>query len=266
MCIKKESTMRINPISVNFSYNNRVNKYAQRPVLPAMKCDTVSFTGAAKPNPKTVVILLGAPNSGKGTLARKISEKLTIPQISTGDILRGEVKKASELGLQAQKFMNSGGLVPDELIMKIFQKRISEADCQKGFILDGFPRTINQAKQLDEILNNEKDLAVKIINLDVDKNILFERSANRYVCADCSRTYSIKENYNKETSKCDCGGSLIKRADDTPEILAQRLEAYDKQTLPLVNYYGDKVSDIGIHGEDVPMGETLSRVMKHFEG
>ena len=258
--------MRISPVSVNFSYsNNNTNKYMQRPILPAMSCDSVSFTGNTKATQKTVVILLGAPNSGKGTFARRISEKLTIPQISTGDILRSEVKKASDLGVQAQKFMNSGGLVPDELIMKIFQKRINESDCQKGFILDGFPRTINQAKQLDEILSNERNLSVKIINLDVDKNILYERSANRYVCADCSKTFSIKDGYNKETSKCDCGGSLIKRSDDKPEILAQRLEAYDKQTLPLVNYYGDKVAGIDVKGKDAPMEQTLARIMKYFE-
>ena len=254
--------MRINPIGVNFYTNFTTKSCQQHSVLPAMKPDTVSFTGNKVQTAKTVVILLGAPNSGKGTFARKIAEKHSIPQISTGDILRNEVKKASQLGLEAKKYMDSGELVPDSLILKIFQKRISQNDCQKGFILDGFPRTINQAKELDKVLNQDKNIAVKIINLDVEKDILFQRSVNRYTCADCSKTFSIKEGYNPETSKCDCGGKLIKRADDTPEVLANRLVSYEKQTFPLVGYYGEKVSNIDVYGKDAPMEETLNRVFQ----
>lgn len=255
--------MRINPININYNRSMPTRSMLQRPVLPAMKADSVSFTGT-KNCVKDVVIMLGAPNSGKGTFARKIAEKFAIPQISTGDILRNEVKNSTKLGQEAKSFMNSGKLVPDELIMRIFQKRISQPDCQRGFILDGFPRTINQAEHLDEMLKKEKNINLKIINLDVDRDILFERSANRYTCADCSKTYAIKEGYNKETSKCECGGSLIKRADDTPEVLAKRLESYNEQTLPLINYYGDKVSNIGIHGQDSPMEVNLARVFKLF--
>lgn len=257
--------MRINPIGVNFYTNFTTKPCQQRPVLPAMKPDTVSFTGNKVQAAKTVVILLGAPNSGKGTFARKIAEKHSIPQISTGDILRNEVKNATKLGLEAKKYMESGALVPDSLILRIFQKRISQNDCQKGFILDGFPRTINQAKELDDVLKKDKNITVKIINLDVEKDILFQRSANRYTCADCSKTFSIKEGYNPETSKCDCGGKLIKRADDTPEVLANRLISYEKQTLPLVGYYGEKVANIDVYGKDAPMEETLSRVFKAID-
>ena len=256
--------MRISPININFMPKLQASKYNQRPILPAMKCDSVHFTGSSN-QVKQVVILLGAPNSGKGTFARKIAEKYAIPQISTGDILRAEVKKLTDLGKKAKEYMESGGLVPDALIMQIFQKRIGQNDCQRGFILDGFPRTINQAEKLDEILNNDKKVALKIVNLDVDKEILYQRSANRYTCADCSKTYSIKEGYNPETSKCDCGGKLIKRADDTPEVLTNRLVSYEKQTLPLVNYYGAKVTNIDVHGFDAPVEQTLARVFNAIE-
>lgn len=256
--------MRINPISFSFNQNVQNQRKAQYSTLPAMKCDSVHFT-SLKPMQKKVIILLGAPNSGKGTFARKIVEKYSIPQISTGDILRAELKKASELGLEAKRYMESGGLVPDALIMNIFKKRIAEDDCKKGFILDGFPRTINQAEKLDEILKQDKNIDLKIINLDVDRDILFQRSANRYACADCSKTYSIKEGYDPESSKCDCGGKLIKRADDTPEVLSERLENYSKQTFPLINYYGEKVSEIGVHGKESPLDELLVKLFNKLE-
>ena len=258
--------MKINQISMNFYTNSTIKPYRQQqPILPTVKCDSVHFTGKSQLTTKKVIILLGAPNSGKGTFARKIAEKHSLPQISTGDILRNEVKISSKLGLEAKKYMDSGELVPDSLILKIFQKRITQEDCQKGFILDGFPRTINQAKELDKVLEKEKNIVLKIINLDVEKDILFQRSANRYTCADCSKTFSIKEGYNPENSKCDCGGKLIKRADDTPEVLANRLISYEKQTLPLVGYYGEKVSNIDVYGEDAPMQKTLNRVFSVIE-
>ena len=260
--------MRIHPITFNHSINNtHMHNRAQNTfcVKPLLKIDCVSFSGKAMQNPKKIILLLGAPNSGKGTFARRISEKYSIPQISTGDILRNEVKQLTKLGKQAKSFMESGGLVPDTLIMKIFKKRISQPDCQKGFILDGFPRTINQAKQLDKILKRDKNISLKIINLDVDKPILYARSASRYTCRDCSKTYSIQKGYNPETSKCDCGGKLIKRTDDTPEVLAQRLENYDKQTFPLLEYYGDKVAQVKIHGQELPADATFAKVMEKLE-
>ena len=253
--------MRILPISSNYFSNSVMKKNNQARVTALYACDSVSFTGSKNEAAKKVVILLGAPNSGKGTYARKISQSFDIPQISTGDILRKELKSMSDLGKQAKGYMESGGLVPDELIMKIFKNRIAEKDCAKGFILDGFPRTVNQAKQLDELLAEDKNAAIKIVNLDVDKPILYARSAARYTCEDCSRVYSIKEGYNPETAKCECGGKLIKRADDTPEVLTKRLESYDKQTLPLVSYYGEKVSNITVHDGNKPADDILSEVM-----
>lgn len=258
--------MKILPINVSYLNSNYASKRAnQTKVSSPYPCDSVCFTGSKNEAVKKVVILLGAPNSGKGTYARKISQSFDIPQISTGDILRKELKAASELGKQAKAYMESGGLVPDELIMKIFKNRIAEKDCAKGFILDGFPRTVNQAKQLDELLAEDKNMAIKIVNLDVDRPILYARSAARYTCEDCSRVYSIKEGYNPETAKCECGGKLIKRADDTPEVLTKRLESYDKQTLPLVDYYGAKVSNISVHDGNKPADEILSDVMEKLK-
>ena len=261
--------MRISPIT----YTSRIhNVVAQKQNnvkdiynnIPAQKPDCVSFSGK-KINPKRVILILGAPNSGKGTFARKISEQYLIPQISTGDILRKEVNQGTQLGKQAKNYMEQGSLVPDELIMKIFKNRISQTDCKNGFILDGFPRTIKQAKQLDEILRRYKNINLKILNLDVDKSILYARSAARYTCKDCSKTYSIQQGCNPKTLRCDCGGSLIKRTDDTPEVLTQRLENYDKQTFPLLEYYGDKVSNIEIRGHDLPVDVTFAKLIEKLE-
>ena len=254
--------MRILPINSSLVINKvNSNHLYQNKVTATMACDSVSFTGKSDMVRK-VIILLGAPNSGKGTYARQIAKSFQIPQISTGDILRRELKAGSDLGKQAKAFMESGKLVPDELIMSIFKNRIAQRDCAKGFILDGFPRTVNQAQQLDKLLSEDKNIALKIVNLDVDKPILYARSASRYTCEECSRVYSIKEGYNPDTAKCECGGRLVKRSDDTPEVLTKRLESYDKQTLPLIDYYGDKVNNIGVHGNDAPAGETLARVME----
>jgi len=254
--------MKIHPISANFSVRNcGPNQIIPKKVTAPMPCDSVSFT-EKNDNTKKVIILLGAPNSGKGTQARKISENLGIPQISTGNILRKEVKNGTDLGMEAKAYMESGGLVPDELIMQIFKKRISEKDCAKGFVLDGFPRTLNQARQLDNLLSEDKNTVTQIINLDVDRPILYYRSAARYTCEDCSRTYAITEGYNPDTSKCDCGGKLIKRADDTPEVLSKRLENYDKQTLPLIDYYGERVSNINVQSNDIQATDVFDMIME----
>jgi len=261
----KGGKMRILPISTGYRQNVNSSTGLNRNYTPIFTqgCDRVIFSGK-NISARKVIILLGAPNSGKGTCARKLAEKFGIPQISTGEILRNEVKNLTELGKKAKEFMNSGKLVPDELIMKIFKNRIAQSDCRKGFILDGFPRTINQAKQLDKVLKANKNNQLNIVNLDVDKSILFARSASRYICEDCSKIHSVK-NYNMQTSRCDCGGHLMKRSDDTPEILSKRLENYDNQTLPLLKYYGDKVKQVEIKGEDVPASKTLARVISKIE-
>ena len=258
--------MRILPVSIKYgqSVHSATPIRDYYATSPAQACDSVHFSGK-NVSAKQIIILLGAPNSGKGTCAKKIAQKYSIPQISTGDILRKEVKELTDLGKKAKDYMNSGALVPDSLIMDIFKKRINQPDCAKGFILDGFPRTIEQAKQLDEVLKGIKDSKLKVVNLDVDKAILYSRSASRYTCKDCSSTYTIKEGYNPETSKCTCGGQLVKRADDTPEVLTKRLENYDKQTFPLIDYYGSKVKHVRVHDENAPAEQTFSRVVEKIE-
>ena len=256
--------MRINPISFSYGRSVRCFDRVQNPYIQPMKCDSVHFTGNAV-QPKTVIMLLGAPNSGKGTFGRELAKKYGIPQISTGDILRNEVKNATVLGIKAKSYMDSGGLVPNELIMEIFEKRIAQDDCKRGFILDGFPRTIDQAQDLDIILKRDKNIDLKIVNLDVDTNILFQRCINRYICEDCSKTHSLKDGHDAKLQKCDCGGNLIKRADDTPKVFAQRLSKYKTETYPLIEYYGDKVKSIEVYGIDVPAEKTLGKVLFALE-
>ena len=259
--------MKILPI--NNVMNTNINRYESNKrylsvVTEPTPCDSVCFKATQQASVRRIIIMLGAPNSGKGTCAKKIAQKYAIPQISLGDILRNETRLGTALGHEAQKYMSSGGLVPDDLILKVFNKRISQEDCKNGFILDGFPRTINQAEKLDELLKTMQNTELRIINLDIDRKILYSRSASRYTCPDCGNIYSLKE-YNPETSKCECGAKLTKRADDTPEVLTKRLENYDKQTAPLINYYGDKVSAVSIYGVDSPPDETFARVIQKIE-
>lgn len=238
---------------------NSVCSCKYRNVNPSFRATNINNLTNQKNNIKKVIILLGAPNSGKGTYAREISAKYSIPQISTGDILRQEVKNGTALGKKAQTYMNSGALVPDELIIGMFKNRIAQKDCLNGFILDGFPRTVAQAKKLDELLKSNKNIETKVINLDVAEQILYQRSANRYMCTDCSKTHSVK-NYNPLTSKCECGGKLIKRSDDTPEILKQRLIAYNTQSSPLINYYKEQLRNIHVSESTQSANEILNKV------
>ena len=245
-----------------------LNKTVPTPVSVSIQrnigCDSVSFKHAAQNDIKKVIVILGAPNSGKGTCARKLSSRYSIPQISTGDILRNEVRQGTALGKKVQDYMNSGCLVPDDLMIDIFKFRIAKPDCKNGFILDGFPRTVQQAEKLEDLLKQEKNANLKIINLDVDENVLYERSAKRYMCKDCSRTYSLDE-YSTKTSKCDCGGELIKRADDTPEVLSQRLENYKKQSLPLLDYYSDKILNFEVHDNSTQSDDVIRDIFKALD-
>ncbi len=186
------------------------------------------------------LILLGAPGAGKGTVAKLLTELDGSVQISTGDILRGAVQAGSDLGKQAQAFMNAGDLVPDELIMGIMEKRLQEPDCAKGFLLDGFPRTIPQAEQLKTLLekiNIKLDMAV---NIDVPKDVILDRLSTRRTCSngDCQAIYNVKSNPPKEEGKCDkCGSPVIQREDETEEAISHRLKIYDEKTAPLIGFY-----------------------------
>lgn len=264
--------MQVQALGIISIYNtNNMNfqsKTISKPTITRVQknigCDSVSFTNTVKNNIKRVIILLGAPNSGKGTCAREISARYSIPQISTGDILRNEMKNETDLGKKVQSYMISGRLVPDDLVIDIFKTRIAKPDCNNGFILDGFPRTVQQAEKLEELLKKEKNIDVRVINLDVDENILYERSAKRYMCKDCSRTYSIKD-YNPLSSKCECGGQLIKRVDDTPEVLSKRLESYKKQSLPLLDFYSDRIINFEVHDNSTQATKVISDILKTFD-
>lgn len=186
------------------------------------------------------LILLGAPGAGKGTAAKMLTELDGSVQISTGDILRGAVQAQTELGKQAQEYMNRGDLVPDELILGIMEKRLQEPDCANGFLLDGFPRTIPQAEALKELLarlNIELDMAVDI---EVPREVILDRLTTRRTCSnsDCQAIYNVKSNPPKQEGICDkCGSPVIQREDETEEAISHRLETYNEKTAPLIGFY-----------------------------
>lgn len=186
------------------------------------------------------LILLGAPGAGKGTIAKLLEEFDGSVQISTGDILRSAVKAGNALGKKAKEYMDRGDLVPDSLIMDIMEARLQEPDCQKGFILDGFPRTIPQAEELKKLLAK---LSIKmdfVINLDVPRDVILDRLTTRRTCCNpaCQAIYNIKSNPPKEDGTCTlCDHQTIQRADETEEAITNRLETYNQKTAPLIGYY-----------------------------
>ncbi|MEK6646943.1 MAG: adenylate kinase [Candidatus Firestonebacteria bacterium] len=188
-----------------------------------------------------IIILLGAPGSGKGTFAEEITKKHNVPKISTGDILRQAVKDRTNLGLKAKTYMDKGELVTDDLILNIVQERLSFNDCKNGFILDGFPRTVEQAESLNEILNNNVAVAVRqliVINLQVSQEVLINRLTGRQLCEKCGANFNSNTLPSKVSGVCDkCGGKLYQRNDDKKEVVLNRLEVYKKQTQPLLDYY-----------------------------
>lgn len=187
------------------------------------------------------IIMLGAQGTGKGTVAGILSEKLGIPQISTGDIFRKNVKEETELGVEANKYMKNGALVPDEITVPMVANRLEEDDAKNGVILDGFPRTIAQAEKLDEMLATKGNKIDLVINLTTPRDEIIERILTRRVCSNqaCKATYNIVMNPPKVEGICDkCGSELVQREDDKSEdAIKQRLAIYDEQTSPLVNYY-----------------------------
>jgi len=186
------------------------------------------------------LIFLGAPGTGKGTQAALISEKLGIPQISTGDILRRAVKDGSELGKKAKAIMESGALVPDDIIIALIKERLSQRDCDRGYILDGFPRTIPQAKSLDQLLKNNGQIDA-VIYFDVDEDVLVERITSRRVCVQCGQTYNLQTDPPPANNICRiCGGEIIHRDDDKEDTVRTRLQVYKKSTAPLYDYYKTK--------------------------
>ena len=182
---------------------------------------------------KVNLILLGAPGAGKGTLASYLIEKMGIPSISTGNILREAIKNDTPLGQQAKGYMDAGQLVPDELVINLLKERIAKRDCKSGFILDGFPRTIPQAEALDEVANIDCALAIEIPFEMIEK-----RMTGRRVCLRCGATYHVDANPPRVAGICDiCGDKLIIRSDDQPDVVRRRHETYREQTEPLIGYY-----------------------------
>ncbi|NMB27269.1 MAG: adenylate kinase [Tissierellia bacterium] len=195
------------------------------------------------------LILLGPPGAGKGTQASAIVEEYAIPHISTGDIFRENIKKGTELGKKAKEYMDKGLLVPDELVISIVEDRLQKEDCKEGFLLDGFPRTLNQGEALDKVLSQMGLKLDRVINLDVEKEILIGRAIGRRICKDCGEVYHIKFTPPKEEGICDkCGGKLHQRDDDTVETVERRIEVYHKQTEPLIDYYREKGLLLDIDG------------------
>lgn len=184
------------------------------------------------------IILLGPPGAGKGTQAKKISAQFSIPQISTGDMLREAVKNGTEMGRQAKAHMDRGGLVPDEVVIGIVKDRLQAPDCSSGFILDGFPRTIPQAEALERATKElNKEIRV-VLSLEVDENELMERLCGRRTCAGCGAMYHVTFNPPKAQGTCDrCGAALVQRDDDREETIRTRLVNYKKMTEPLLQYY-----------------------------
>lgn len=187
-----------------------------------------------------VLIMLGAPGTGKGTVASKLSEKLGIPQVSTGDIFRKAIAEKTAVGVEAEKYISKGLLVPDDVTIKIIEERLKDEDVKQGLILDGFPRTTHQAEELDKML--EKDIRL-VINLETPEEEIIERIVNRRVCSnqDCKAVFNTKLNPPKEEGICDkCGADLIQRKDDNEETIKSRLKSYYEQTAPIVDYYAQK--------------------------
>lgn len=187
-----------------------------------------------------IIIMLGAPGTGKGTVAGLLQDKLGIKQVSTGDIFRKNIKEKTELGILAEQYISVGKLVPDEVTIKVVEDRLNKEDVQNGIILDGFPRTVKQAEELDKILEAKGKKIDKVINLTTPDEEIIERIVNRRICSnqECKTVYNLVLNPPKQEGICDkCGAELTKRKDDTEETVKERLKTYFEQTSPLVEYY-----------------------------
>lgn len=209
-----------------------------------------------------VILLLGAPGSGKGTQSKFLIEQLKIPQLSTGDMLRSAVRNNTPLGIRAKSFMDRGQLVPDEIVLDLISERITQADCKSGFILDGFPRNLAQAEALSSKLGVAGKSLDKVFALDVNENDLLTRLTGRRTCKNCGRGYHVLFQAPKRPNECDtCGGALFQRDDDNEAVIKNRLEVYQKNTSPLLEYYEGKgiLTRINGSGDPAEISRTLIR-------
>jgi adenylate kinase len=213
------------------------------------------------------IVLLGAPGSGKGTQAERIAPAFDLPHISTGDILRGAVKAGTELGRTAKRFMDSGELVPDEVVIGIIRERLGEPDTAGGFMLDGFPRTLDQATALDEMLSSARRALRFVLLIDVPEEELVQRLAGRRACRSCGRGYNVVFDPPRVEGVCDvCGGDLFQRDDDNEETVRNRLAVYRSQTEPLVGYYRDKGILATVYGGGRTPDQVFADVEKLLTG
>lgn len=211
------------------------------------------------------LVLLGPPGAGKGTQATRIVKDYDIPHISTGDIFRANIKEGTELGKKAQAYMNKGELVPDSLVIEIALDRLGKEDCKEGFLLDGFPRTVEQAEALDAFLEEQGRKVECVLDIDVPKEVLLKRLTARRVCKSCGATYNVIAMPPKQEGICDeCGGELYQRADDTVETVENRIEVYNSQTKPLLDYY-EKAGNL-VHVDGTQEVEALFGQVKELLG
>lgn len=188
-----------------------------------------------------ILVLLGPPGSGKGTQAKRLVEQRKWPQLSTGDMLRSAIKNGTPLGLEAKSYMDRGALVPDEVVIGLIAERSQAPDCQAGFILDGFPRTIPQASALDEMLESRGRRVDRAVLFEIPDSELVRRLSGRRTCSQCGAMYHIESTRSKVESVCDlCSSSLMQRDDDQPDVIAKRLETYHRQTAPVAGYYQEQ--------------------------
>jgi adenylate kinase len=208
------------------------------------------------------IIFLGAPGAGKGTQAEIVSEKLSIPTVSTGNIIRAALKDETEMGLKAKEYIEAGKLVPDEVVIGIIKDRLSEKDCENGFILDGFPRTIPQAEALDEM----GIVIDKVIDIEVPDEKIVTRMSGRRVCKNCGNSYHIEYKKPAKEGICNaCGGELVCRKDDAPETVLERLKIYHDETEPLKEFYAGKNKLVIVEGQE-EVADTTALTLKALEG
>jgi len=211
-------------------------------------------------------IFLGAPGAGKGTQAALLSEKLGIPHISTGEMLREELKKGTPLGEKVRAFMAKGELVPDQVILEVMKERLEEKDCKGGFILDGFPRTLVQAENLDALLEEINKRIDRVVKIKVSNDTVIKRLSARLVCLQCGADYNLETRPPRQAGICDlCGGELEQRIDDREDVILNRLQVYEKQTQPLESYYRKQGKLVEINGEkdkDLVLQEILNSLSK----
>jgi adenylate kinase len=214
---------------------------------------------------RVAIIVLGPPGAGKGTQARMIGEALKCPHISTGDMLREALNGKTELGLRAEHFMESGALVPDDLVNDLIARRLGFEDCRRGFILDGYPRAIPQAEFLQSLFARD-NTSVLTVGIEVEDRILIERLSSRWTCSKCGKMFNAYLDSGKAGGRCDeCGAALIQRKDDAAEVIAERLQVYYRSTKPLIQYYTKQDAYLAVDG-DKPAGEVFSAIIGILKG